>query len=117
MQVSLMVRKPLVCFMKQKGQALTTALGKAEPETLKIKVLLIGLSGRSNCHSQGDKDPGSIGPFSLARALSLQAALHCPMLAPLPLQAADIHLAFPPSPHPGIIIPSLMALHPSLAVA
>lgn len=95
-----MVRTPLVCLMKQKGQALSTALGEVEPEMLRMKVLLPGLDERGKCHRAGDRDllfSGAFQPCQNPPSSLLQAVLHWPMPAPLSLQAADTHLAFPAS--------------------
>lgn len=88
--------------MKQKGQALSTALGEVEPEILRMKVLLTGLDERGNCHSPGDRGLlffGAFQPCQNPQSSLLQAVLHWPMPAPLSLQALDTHLAFPPSSH------------------
>ena len=97
-----MVRTPLLCLMKQKGQALSTALGEVEPEILRMKVLLLGLDERGKCHSPGDRDLlffWAFQPCQSPQSSLLQAGLHWPMPAPLSLQALDTHLAFPPSSH------------------
>ena len=109
------------CVMLCEGQCYDTcwpphwvARRQQGPSVMSTAFVLVILSSRDNCHSQGDKDHGAAGAFQPCQcswSSPPQSVLHCPIPAPFSLQTVGTHLASPPISH-IISLLSRMSAHP-----
>ena len=107
------------CMMLCEGQCHDTSwpphwvAGRQQgPSVMSTACLLMSLSRRDNCPSQGDKALGSAGALQPSQCSwsSPQAVLCCPIPAPISLQAVGTHLASPPCSNTCISLFSLMSV-------